>query len=262
MGRVVKVRAYCSAANLGPGFDMLAVALNAYYDEVVIKVEDGRGVYVEGVEGPYASGSMLERNTAAEAVKALLEGFGAEALVRLRIYKGIPTGRGLGSSGASAAAAVAGVARLLGLNVDLSKLAYYAGLGERVSAGSPHFDNTSASLAGGLVTLTFDSSGELQVVRVPFKGYFSVVTPMNPVPEGKTGVMRSVLPERVSLSEAVRNFSRPAVMVAAAFNGDLELFGRLMSSDEIVEPRRSKFVPCYGEVRRAAFEAGALLTSP
>lgn len=71
-------------------------------------------------------------------------------------------------------------------------------------------------------------------------------------------MMRSVLPERVGFGEAVRNFSRAAGIVAAAVNGDLESMGALMMSDEIVEPRRRSYVPCYSQVRKAALHAGAL----
>ncbi len=238
---------------------MLAIALNAYYDEVVVKVEDEvEGVVVEHVRGPYASEVIARRNTAVEAVSRLLEDIGVSVGVSLSIYKGIPVGRGLGSSGATAAAAVIGVSRLLGLKLSASKLVGYAGQGEKVSAGSPHYDNVAASLMGGLVVVSSDARGELRVISVPFKGYFALVTPMNPVPEGKTGVMRKVLPSHIALEEAVRNFSRAAAMIAAAVKGDLELFGVLMSSDEVVEPKRAPYVPCYEEVRKAAFEAGAL----
>jgi len=253
----VRVRAYSSSANLGPGFDVLSVALNAYYDEVEARLSGSPGVRVAGVEGPYAEGSGGARSAAA-AVEALLGGAGVEGVgVELRVYKGVPPGRGLGSSGASAAAAVVAVNELLGLGLPAEELVAYAGEGERVSAGAPHYDNVAASILGGLVVASRGRRG-LRLFRAPLDAVFAVLTPLYPVPEGKTGVMRSVLPREVPLSDAVRNFGRAAGIVAAAYTGDLEAFGELMSMDEIVEPRRAPHVRCYREVREAAFKAGAL----
>ncbi|GBF08429.1 homoserine kinase [Aeropyrum pernix] len=254
-----RARAYSSAANLGPGFDALAVALDAYYDEVEVRVcGGGTSVYVDEVEGKFSSGVLQGPNTAAEAVRELLNMEGVEAEVGIRVYKGVPPGRGLGSSGASAAAAVVAVSHALALDVPVDRLVLYAGLGERAAAGQSHFDNAAASILGGLAVVASDAAGKLRVFRVPFKAWFAVVTPMNPVPQGKTGVMRKVLPENISFRDAVRNFSRAAGIVAAAVNGDLESMGALMMSDEIVEPRRRSYVPCYTQVRKAALHAGAL----
>lgn len=176
-----RARAYSSAANLGPGFDALAVALNAYYDEVEAKICTGRGggVYVDRVEGKFSVGVSPGSNTAAEAVRELLNSEGVEAEVEIRIYKGVPPGRGLGSSGASAAAAVVAVSHALDMELAKEKLVFYAGAGERAAAGQPHFDNAAASILGGLAIVASDSAGRLRVFTVPLEAWFSVVTPMN-----------------------------------------------------------------------------------
>ncbi|MEB3773667.1 MAG: homoserine kinase, partial [Desulfurococcales archaeon] len=168
-----------------------------------------------------------------------------------------PPGRGLGSSGASAAGAVAGAARLLGLNTPVEVLVESAGRGEAAAAGAPHYDNVAASLLGGFVVLARGMDG-LRVVRIDADAWFAVVTPMDPVPENKTMIMRSVLPRQVSLEEAVSNWSRLAMLVAALSEGRLDLVGEMMMGDGIVEPRRSKYIPCYSEMRREALRAGAL----
>ncbi|MCE4604742.1 MAG: homoserine kinase [Aeropyrum sp.] len=258
-----RARAYASSANLGPGFDVLAVALDAFYDEVYVEVCDAGGeavAVVESVEGPYSAGIDLDGNTARLAVNALLEGERVGGVrAGISIYKSIPPGRGLGSSGASAAASVVAAARALGLNPSPHRLIGYAGLGESVSAGSPHYDNVAASLLGGLVVVAVRGREVLAAYRAPLDGaWFAIVVPMVEVPPSKTGFMRSVLPGTIPLGEAAANFGRSAALVAAAHHGDLEAMGRLMMSDDIVEPARSKFTPCYSEVKKAALESGAL----
>ena len=255
----VAASAPSSSANLGPGFDTLAVALDLYWDRVWARRSDTPGVRVVEVEGEWA-GQSGGGATAARAVEALLELLGLEdAGVELRVEKGVPPGRGLGSSGASAAAAVVAASRALGVRPSASVLVEAAGRGEAAAAGSPHYDNVAASVLGGFVALARGLDESLRVTRVPVSGgmYFAVVTPMGRVPESKTMVMRSVLPESVGLGEAVANWSRLAVMVAALASGDLRLAGEMMSGDGIVEPRRSRFIECYGEARQAALEAGA-----
>ncbi len=257
MDRIV-VRAYSSSANLGPGYDALAVALDAYMDIVEARVSSEPGVRV-AVEGEYArqaGGGATARRAVEELLKNLDPGLGVE----IRINKGIPPGRGLGSSGASAAGAVAAVHLLLGSDLDMGRLVEVAGLGESEAAGTPHYDNVAASLLGGFTVISRGVGGGLRVVRLrpQSRPWFAVVTPMDPVPENKTRVMRSVLPESVPLADAVVNWSRLAVLVSGISYGDWSLVGEMMSGDIIVEPRRGPLIPCYNEVRSEALSAGAL----
>ncbi len=258
-GARVRVRAYASSANLGPGFDALAVALDAFYDEVEARLEPGsRGVWLDKVEGPYASDVDPEANTAVEAAQALLALLGGVGEgVALRIWKGVPVSRGLGSSGASAAAAVVAVSKLLGASPGTSTLLEAAGRGESISAGTPHYDNVAASLLGGLAVVASTPRG-VKALSLPIDAWFVVAVPHVPARRGKTGAMRGVLPHRVELVRAVGNWQRLAMLVAALVKGDYRVAGEMMMGDSIVEPARAPLIPCYEEVRRAAMEAGAL----
>ncbi|GAB6148130.1 homoserine kinase [Stetteria hydrogenophila] len=255
----MRAMAYSSSANLGPGFDALAVALDAFHDSVEAWLEhDARGVVVEAVEGEYAEGVPVEGNNAKAAVERLLQLTGSTgAGVVLRVRKGVPPGRGLGSSGATAAAAVVAAASLLEASPPLAVLLDAAGEGERAASGSPHYDNVAASLLGHLAVVAFiDGKPVASSLRIPGAS-FVVGVPMVEVPEGKTGVMRSILSPRVELPRAVANWQRLALLVASLARGDYRLAGRLMMGDGIVEPARAPHVPCYGGVKRAALEAGA-----
>lgn len=257
MASHVRVRAYASSANLGPGFDAVAVAHTSFYDEVEVRLEPGSGsVVVETVYGPYAVGAG-NAETAKRAVEELLRltGYklGSEDLV-LRVYKGVPAGRGLGSSGASAAAAVKAASMLLGLEDEAD-----ATLLVEAAAGSPHYDNVAASLLGGFAVVARDLEGRLYVRSFPLEAWFVVYVPKPRMLLGaKTRLMREVLPKTVPLDAAARNWARLAMLVAAVLSGDLRLFGEMMMQDEIVEPARRRYIPCYLEAREAALGAGAL----
>ncbi len=257
-------KAYSSSANLGPGYDVLGLAHTAFYDRVTACIAGGGGgVEVEAVTGPYASESG-GASTAVRAAEALLNisGLSRPPRILLRVEKGVPPGKGLGSSGASAAAAVAAVNALLDLQLPEEQLVLAAGIGESAAAGQPHYDNVAASLLGGLTAVTMLGGDRLRAVRIPFNIDLELAilvpweTPLKT--EGKTAFMRSVLPKRVPLRDAAATLGGLALLLAAAASGDARLFGEAMMGDRLVEPVRSKYIPCYDRVKSGALRSGAL----
>lgn len=169
------------------------------------------------------------------------------------IVKGIPPGRGLGSSGASAAAAAYAVNKLLNLGLAKGELVKLAALGEAAVSGSAHADNVSASLLGGFVIVDFD----YDVVRLEPPNIRIVVAVPEIVYEAKTKLARSLLPESVRLKEAVLNVGKASRMAAAVALKDPTLFGKSIC-DKLVEPFRAKIIPNFWRVKEKALEAGAL----
>jgi homoserine kinase len=166
---------------------------------------------------------------------------------------------GLGSSGASAAAAVKAVSILLGIEPGEDVLVEAAGRGEAAAAGTPHYDNVAASILGGLTIVATDAEGRLYVKRLEFDAWFAVYVPRPRIQApAKTKLMREVLPKSIPLAVAARNWSRLAMLVAAAATRDLRLMGVMMMQDEIIEAARQKYIACYSEAKRAALDAGAL----
>lgn len=254
----VAVRVHGSSANLGPGYDVFAVALESFTDAVEAWIEeDGRGVVVAGVEGPFAEGIPYDANTARRAAELVAERAGFMRGIVLRIHKGVPPGKGLGSSGASASAAAIATSVLLGCNMTIRELVEISGLAESLVAGGPHYDNSAASILGGFVIVS-RVDGEMAVERINRSALFILGVPQVDTPREKTRVMRGEVPHTIPVNVAVRQWGRTALMVHALHKGDLELLGRLMMSDEVVEPARSKHVPCYNVVRRVAVDSGAL----
>lgn len=251
----MRIRAYSSSANLGPGFDIVAVAHTAFFDEVEIEVDKGGGnVYVVSIEGPAGKDVSRDRNTVVEALRSMIKGLGLEVDVYVRLWKGIPVGKGLGSSGASAAAAVKALNEVLGLELPIEALVLFAGMGERVSAGEPHFDNVAASLLGGFVAIV--SREPMRLVRWGLDAYIVVAVPSVDLGPSKTALMRSVVPRVVDLRKVVLNSMNLVRIVLGLERGCLKLVGDGMV-DEIVEKARAPYVPCYDEAKRMALAAGA-----
>jgi len=153
----VKVRAPSSTANLGPGFDVFGLALDAYYDEVTLSKTNK-----SPTNKPWHGVRILttddipknpQQNTAGLVVKSMKQKFKIKSGIEIRIKKGVPAGFGMGSSAASAAAAALACNRLFNLKLDNNTLVKCAGIGEKASAGTIHYDNVAASLLGGFVVV-------------------------------------------------------------------------------------------------------------
>ena len=248
----VTARAPCSTANLGPGFDVFGLALDAYYDEVKL-TKEGSKITIE------SSGSVPlepEKNSAGLVIKEMSKKFKIKSGLRIKIKKGVPAGFGMGSSAASAAAAAIAFDALFGLNLDQNTLVKFAGMGERASAGSIHYDNVSASVLGGFVIVRTDP---LDVIRIdpPKDLVLCVAIPKIIVPKKKTEVSRGVLPQQVKLSDYVKNLSNASAITAGFIKKDVELIGNSIK-DIIVEPARKHLIPGFDKVKINALRAGAL----
>ncbi len=248
----VIARAPCSTANLGPGFDVFGLALDAYYDEIQL-TKEGNKIIIESSDSVPLE---PEKNSAGLVIKEMSKKFKIKSGLRIKIKKGVPAGFGMGSSAASAAAAAIAFDALFGLGLDQNTLVKFAGIGERASAGSIHYDNVSASVLGGFVIVRTDP---LDVIRIdpPKDLVLCIAIPKIIVPKKKTEVSRGVLPQQVKLSDYVKNLSNASAITAGFIKKDVELIGHSIK-DIIVEPARKHLIPGFDKVKINALRAGAL----
>lgn len=248
----VTARAPSSTANLGPGFDVFGLALDAFFDEVTLsRTKSGIRIITED-DIPHDP----SKNTAGLVVAHMKKRYKVKGGVEIKIKKGIPAGYGMGSSAASAAATAVAFDRLFRLNLDGNALVECAGVGERASAGSIHYDNVSASVLGGF---TIVRTNPLDVITIPPPTdlRLCVAVPKLKVPPKKTEVSRGVVPKQVSLSDSVTNLSNAAAIVVGFLRKDSRLIGSSIR-DVIVEPARQHLIPGFSNVKRGALRAGAL----
>jgi len=251
------VRAPASIANFGPGFDVLAAAIEGLHDIIEVSSTPGLGkilVKSHGFEVPSGEG-----NVAYHIAKHFMEENSIDKYdLHITIKKGVPPASGLGSSGATSAAVAYALSILFNAELDEGALLNLAGVGEAFAAGAPHYDNVAASLFGGFVILDLACNKVFRHVpkkRIPI----AIVTPslQNPVSTKKTEYARSLLPEQISLKTHVKQSSSLAKLLYGVLTEDLKIFGEAISTDYVVEPYRAKMIPFYNEMKQLALSEGA-----
>jgi homoserine kinase len=248
----VTVKAPSSTANLGPGFDVFGLALDAFFDTVTLtKTKNGIKIITDD-DIP----TNPEKNTAGLVVKNMMKKFKIKGGVEIKIKKGIPAGYGMGSSAASAAASAVAFDKLFGLKLDGNSLVEFAGSGEKASAGTVHYDNVAASVLGGFVIV---KTNPLDVIRInpPSNLKMCIAVPTISVPKKKTKVSRRVIPKKIKLSDSILNLSNAATIVAGFMKKDSDIIGNSIK-DVIVEPARQHMIPGFAKVKENAIKAGAL----
>ncbi|MCS7211700.1 MAG: homoserine kinase [Chloroherpetonaceae bacterium] len=244
-----------TVANVGAGFDILGFALHQPGDIVVARFNQVGTVRITQLTG---NSSKLPReaslNTAGVAVIKLLEHLSIRQGIDLELHKRMPLGSGLGSSAASAVAAVVAANALLGSPLKKIDLLPFAMEGERVACGAAHADNAAPSLLGGFVLIRSYAPLDVVELNTPERLYAVVV---HPHIEVKTQDARDILKKTLLLKDAIVQWGNIAGLVAGLMKSDYALIGRSLS-DVIVEPVRAILIPGFSDVKAAALRAGAL----
>jgi homoserine kinase len=252
---LVRARAFApgSVGNLGPGLDILGLAVGGAGDEVLVERADASGVIVRDPGHPDLP-TRADRNTAALAAAEVVRRTGAPVRgLAVSVRKGLPLSGGQGGSAASAVAAAVATNRLLGDPLDRTALLAACLAAEETVAGR-HADNVAPSLLGGAVLVR--SLDPLDVVCLPVPAELRVVL-AHPDQRLRTRDARAVLPREVSLSLALAQAAQVAAIVAALAAEDYALLGRALD-DRIAEPARASLLPGFAEAKAAALAAGAL----
>jgi homoserine kinase len=241
----VTVRVPATVANLGPGFDILALAVQLQ-NEVVAVEEPGGAVRVD--PGPDAPAELRnpERNLVSRAfISACAAAGAAPPGAALRCRNAIPFARGLGSSAAAALSGVLAANVLAGLGWDEQRvIAHAAGL-------EGHPDNVAAAMLGGLAVCP--SGGPAIHLEVPDDLRAVLFIPDLVM---STEAARRVVPRQLSRDDAVHNAACCALLVAAVLTGRLPLLAEAMR-DRWHQPARAELMPHLMPCIEAALAAGA-----
>jgi homoserine kinase len=230
--RAVRARAPASAANLGPGFDVLAVALRRH---VEVEVAPARRLTVRA-EG---EGAELAGDASHLAARVAVDVAGHDRLAVI-VRSEIPVARGLGSSAAlaAAAAAAAGSTDPLGVAARLDG----------------HPENAAASVTGGLVAAVA-VRGALKVVRLSLDPelVFVALVPDRTLPTVKA---RRILPRQVGLADATFNLGRLAMLIKGL--ADRRELMREATEDRLHQDYRSQLFPEAPQLLQRLVAGGAL----
>jgi homoserine kinase len=252
-GRRVVVEVPATSANLGAGYDTLALALEIV-DHIEVEAIARPDLGIElSVDGEGAGELPADRSNgfviALERGVAEARGTAPEGMSwRIAMTNRIPLSRGLGSSAAAVVAGLLAGAALGGLELSTDRALAIA------TELEGHPDNAAAALLGGFtiashgespVAIRFDAPRDLRAVLF--------------IPDLRlsTRAMRAALPDTVPLADAVANLQRVALGVAGLATGRTDLL-RHLTIDRLHEPYRAAVYPQLPQLVAAAREAGAL----
>jgi homoserine kinase len=254
----VSVFAPGGVGNVGPGLDIVGLALTGDGDTVRAEWSDVPGIQILDPGHPELPREP-NRHTAGLAARAVLDRVDerlARQGIALTVRKGLPLSGGQGGSAASAVAGAVAVNALLGNpldNVELIRACLTAE--ERVSGR--HADNVAPSLLGGIILIR--SLDPLDLIQLPVPEELCVVVAL-PDQRLPTAEGRAALPRDVARDIAMYQAAQVGAMIAALATDDYELLGRAMD-DQIAEPARARLLPGFREAKQAALAAGALGSS-
>jgi homoserine kinase len=222
----IRVRAPATTANIGPGFDCAAAALDLWNE---LEVGD--------------SGAPDGDHLGVRAFALLADPAGRS----FAFETPIPQERGLGSSASVIALGLVAGALAAGVEPSVDEL---------LELGLPlegHPDNLAAALAGG-VTAVVDG----HVVRLAdtAPAVAIAVVPSNGV---RTAEARAALPDTVTHADAVFTAGHALLLGAALATGSPELFAAA-AADRLHEPYRAKTAPLYDELRAAKIDGALAVT--
>lgn len=247
--RLVTVQAPASTANLGPGFDCLALALDLHLHVTVKPLDHGAEQLIVAGEGADEIG-LDAGNRFLIGLEHGLQEFGLEPpVMRIEMDNEIPLARGLGSSAAACVAGLLAAQALTGETIPPERMHALA------AEIDGHPDNVGAAVYGGLVVVRRTADGAPAAARFdpPDSLIAALFIPDMPL---RTSEMRATLPRTVDHADAAHNAGQAALVVAALATGRFELLAA-MGEDRLHEPYRARHFPALPALLEAARNAGA-----
>jgi homoserine kinase len=234
------VRVPASSANLGPGYDVMAAALEMFLE---LEVEESGGFSFDGggLDVPVGRENLIVR-----AFESLHPADG----IAFRVLAGIPLARGLGSSAAAIVAGLAAADHLFELALSKEELL------ARAAELEGHPDNVAAAIHGGFVVCGREPDGSPGAVRFDPPGGLEAIAVI-PAEEVSTERAREAIPAEVPLADAVANVSAASRLILGLQGADLDLVARGLE-DRIHQPRRRDLYPRSMDLVDSARELGAL----
>jgi homoserine kinase len=251
----LRARAFApgSVGNVGPGLDIMGMALTGRGDVVEVALRDGPEIEVLDPGHPDLPRDPAANTAALAAAAALRLGGRGEVGLSITVTKGLPLSGGQGGSAASAVAGAVAANALLQLGLTERQLVESA-LEAEVHAAGWHLDNILPSLIGGIVLIRDAASFDYVRMEAP-RGLRVVLA--QPEQRLRTAEGRAVLPRELSREVALYQAAQVAAMVLAFTTNDFPLLRRALD-DRIAEPARAPLLPGFAAAKRAALDSGAL----
>ncbi len=241
-----------TSANVGPGYDIFSMALAEPFDSFELTLNDSNKIIITADAGQYNNIPLkVEDNSGGLAILELLKRKSIKQGVNVKIIKGMPSGCGLGTTGATASACIYGMNRLLNLNMSDNEMIDLARYGEVASGGSPHADNVASALLGGFVLIK--SYCPIDVLKLEMPEFPVVIA----VIRKSMKTTRGFITYEIGQEKLKDQMAHCATVIHAIHTKDIKTFGKAISIDHIAEPVRSAAIPGYHDIKNAVLDMGA-----
>ncbi len=253
----VTVKVPATTANIGPGFDCFGIALSIYNKitlEELVYPDKGLQINIFSEEN---NSSVLtiptdESNIVYKAVELLYNYVGqTPPALKINIEANIPVAKGIGSSASVIVGGILAANKLLGDPADEAALLSIANEMEG------HPDNITPAMLGGFNLSSAEEDGSIlyKTIAWPEKWKFILCIPDY---ELATQISRSVLPEQISIQDAVFNVKRSAMFIEALHLRDAELM-KFALDDRLHQVYRSKLITGFDRVKQSMNELPGVL---
>ena len=251
----VTIRVPATTANLGPGYDVLGLALNLWLTVKATRAD----TFSMKVSGDGAEAIELDesKNLIVQCVKTAFEiAEQPYPPIAYEIHSDIPFGCGCGSSSAAAVAGAMVGFILCGKTLMVSREEAMLQVATKIEG---HPDNAAPCLYGGL-QIGMHNGSRFVTHRVPMPNSLWCVL-FVPAKKMKkhTSETRKLIPTEVSMKDAIHNMSRTALLVLALSTSQLDLL-KECADDRFHQQQRKVMFPHLEPCIDAAMAAGAVYT--
>ena len=250
---MIRVRVPATTANMGPGYDVLGMALSQY-STFQCQEDDKISLFIEGLESQKLLGQDHEDNLVVRSMNHLFEYVNKYPKgYKLEIINDIPLARGMGSSASAIVGGLLVANHLVDAKLGQDQILMLA------TQIEGHPDNVAPALMGNIVLSAMVDDDQVIYHSIhPFEDMTCVL--FIPDYEVSTNMSRSVLPKSISMADAVHTSGHLSLMLAGFMTGNKDLIGKTMA-DKLHEPYRKGLIKSFDDFKAAALDAGAFAFS-
>lgn len=250
---MIRVRVPATTANMGPGYDVLGMALSQY-STFQCQEDDKISLFIEGLESQKLLDQDHEDNLVVRSMNHLFEYVNKYPKgYKLEIINDIPLARGMGSSASAIVGGLLVANHLVDAKLGQDQILMLA------TQIEGHPDNVAPALMGNIVLSAMVDDNQVIYHSIhPFEDMTCVL--FIPDYEVSTNMSRSVLPKSISMADAVHTSGHLSLMLAGFMTGNKDLIGKTMD-DKLHEPYRKGLIKSFDDFKAAALDAGAFAFS-
>lgn len=250
---MIRVKVPATTANMGPGYDVLGMALSQY-STFQCQEDDKISLTIKGLESEKLVNQDHEANLVVRSMNHLFKYVDKYPKgYKLEIINDIPLARGMGSSASAIVGGLLVANYLVGANLDQDEILKLA------TQIEGHPDNVAPALMGNIVLST--KIPDDQVIYHSIKPFDDLTCVLFiPDYEVSTSMSRAVLPQSISMADAVHTSGHLSLMLAGFMTGNKDLIGQTMV-DRLHEPYRKSLIKNFDDFKASALEVGAFAFS-